>query len=51
MGLQVNAGAMHSLMKKVEVLANNIANNQTTGFKRMDLDFADQKDIKFLGKR
>jgi len=42
MGLQVNAGAMHSLMKKVEVLANNIANNQTTGFKRMDLDFADQ---------
>ncbi|GIW21539.1 MAG: flagellar basal-body rod protein FlgF [Candidatus Sericytochromatia bacterium] len=42
MGLQVNASAMHSLMKRVEVLANNISNNQTVGFKRMDLDFADQ---------
>jgi flagellar basal-body rod protein FlgG len=49
MGLQVNASAMHSLMKRVEVLANNIANNQTVGFKRMDLDFADQV-VKYLRK-
>ncbi len=39
--LRVTASAMHSFKSKIEVLANNLANTQTVGFKRTAVNFSD----------
>lgn len=40
-GLRIASTAMNSLKQKVEVIANNIANSNTSGYKRLSVDFAD----------
>jgi flagellar basal-body rod protein FlgG len=41
MALRVAASAMDSIKYKIEVLANNIANSNTVGFKKARVDFTD----------
>lgn len=40
-GLRIASTAMNSLKQKVEVIANNIANSNTSGYKRVSLNFGD----------
>jgi flagellar basal-body rod protein FlgG len=40
-GLSIASTAMNSLKQKVEVIANNIANSNTSGYKRLSLNFGD----------
>ena len=43
MNIQMNAAAtsMRELQKKIDVIANNVSNVNTTGYKRQEANFSD----------